>query len=415
MIPKSYFLKIYPFLLGLIAFTLPFNVMLNNIAIGLLLLYWLATGHVRAKLKAAFTNPYFLLFAAVYFIQFFGLLYSDDHHDAFVKLEKRAGLFLIPLLILTLPRLTGRQLLAVILAFAGACCLLFGFALFKIMIVYGTIVNVLQVTEFIDDTIRLHHAYSGMYLVFAIITLVYYTIKHWLQLKPLFKAGAIVLIIVLYFFLLLLGARMALFISFISLGFLLILFTGQKRNLKSLAVLALVFFIGFIGVLVLPSTRNKLNEFLYLKGVYHPLTPRIIQWTCCFDIINDNRAWLQGVGTGDVKPKLQACYQEKKFWGHLYNYNAHNEYLEEMVRHGFIGLSIFLLSLVYPLVMSIRYRQPLYTCFLLIFMFVCISESVLNRQKGVVFYAFFNALLTMPLIEAQTKKQAVTHFAPNES
>lgn len=311
----NYLDKIYLLLLILVAFTLPFNVMLNNIAIGLLLLYWLYTGNVIAKLKTTFTNKYFWLFAAVYLIQFFGLLYSDDVHDALTKLEKRAGLILLPLVILSSPRLSSRQLLLVVIAFTGACCVLFGFALYKIIAVYGTIINVPQITEFIDDTIHLHHAYSGLYLVFAIITLVYCTVKYWLQLEFIHKVGAILIIGVLYFFLLILGARMALFTSFLGLGFLLIFFTAQKRNFKSLAGLVLILFIGLVGVLAVPSTRNKLYEFFYFKGVYHPFTPRLIQWACCFNILNDNRAWIQGVGTGDVKPKLQACYEEKSFGG----------------------------------------------------------------------------------------------------
>lgn len=104
---------------------------------------------------------------------------------------------------------------------------------------------------------------------------------------------------------------MALFISFIGLGFLLILFAVQQRSFKSLIGLFLILFIGIAGVLTVPSTRAKLNEFIYLKGVYSPFTPRLIQWSCCLDILRNDEAWLQGVGTGDVKPKLQACYQEK--------------------------------------------------------------------------------------------------------
>jgi O-antigen ligase len=147
------------------------------------------------------------------------------------------------------------------------------------------------------------------------------------------------------------------------------------------------------GVLSLPATRSKINEILYLRGVYHPFTPRFIQWQCSFDILTENNAWIKGVGTGDVKPLLQSCYQDKKFWGHLYNYNLHNEYLEEMVRHGLIGLSVLFLAFFYPLITAARHRNYLYVYFILIFMLACVSESFLNRQKGVIIYAFFNALI----------------------
>jgi O-antigen ligase len=149
------------------------------------------------------------------------------------------------------------------------------------------------------------------------------------------------------------------------------------------------------GILSLPSTRSKLNEFIFFKGVYHPFTPRLIQWQCCIDIVNENNAWVQGVGTGDVKPLLQACYQRKKFWGELYHYNSHNEYLEELLRHGLVGLTLLLMALGIPLILTIKRRQYLYSCFLIVFMFACLSEAILNRQKGVIFYAFFNSVLFM--------------------
>jgi len=213
---------------------------------------------------------------------------------------------------------------------------------------------------------------------------------------------------VLYVFLIILGARMALFISFTVLGLQILIVAMQTKNFRILALLAFTIIIGAGGVLSLPATRNKINEILFYRGVYHPFTPRFIQWQCSFDILNENSSWIKGVGTGDVKPLLQACYQDKKFWGHLYNYNLHNEYLEEMVRHGLIGLSLLLLAFLYPMVIAIKQKHYLYLYFILIFMLACISESFLNRQKGVIFYAFFNALLAVHLIN--TKPEKNEHF-----
>nr|WP_146897885.1 O-antigen ligase family protein [Adhaeribacter aerolatus] len=197
---------------------------------------------------------------------------------------------------------------------------------------------------------------------------------------------------------------MALFISFVLLGLQMLLFTIQTKNYRALILILIIAFIGFSGVLSLPATRQKVTEILLLRGVHHPFTPRLIQWSCAFDILDANQAWLQGVGTGDVKPLLQACYQDKKFWGHLYNYNLHNEFLEEMTRHGLVGLVLLLLTLTFPLVLAIKRTHLLYMYFLLIFTFACITESILNRQKGVIFYAFFNALLAAPLVQNRNEE-----------
>ncbi|MDQ4138889.1 MAG: hypothetical protein M3142_00040, partial [Bacteroidota bacterium] len=105
--------------------------------------------------------------------------------------------------------------------------------------------------------------------------------------------------------------------------------------------------------------------------------------------------------------------QEKKFWGHLYNYNTHNEYLEEALRHGIIGLTLLMLAFLFPVVLSIKHRNFLYFLFLITFMIACLSEVFLNRQKGVIFYAFFNALLFMYTMNKQSEKLSFKKFIIN--
>jgi len=377
----------------LIAFTLPLGIALNNIAIGLLLLFWLISGNLFSKLKDVIRNKYFWVFTAIYFIQFLGLLYSTDVQDALAKLEKKAGLVLFPLVILSMPALRGKQLIYTISSF-GICCFgLFAYAIFKLFLTFGSLTQVPQLTETIDDLIQLHHAYSGLYMVFLVVALVFLLNKYWQHFNLYTRVGLSILILIFYIYLIILGARMALFISFIMLGLQMLVFTLQTKSFRTLAVLAFTIIVGITGVLSLPATRSKINEILFTRGVYHPFTPRFIQWQCSIDILNDNNCWMKGVGTGDVKPLLQACYQDKKFWGHLYNYNLHNEYLEEMVRHGLIGLSLLLLAFIYPLITAVKVKNYLYVYFILIFMLACVSESFLNRQKGVIFYAFFNALI----------------------
>lgn len=403
MIIKIHSDKIYLVLLALVAFTIPLAVTLNNIALGLLLLFWLFSGKLPNKFKSILSNKYFWVFTAIYFIQFVGLLYSSDIQDVQTKLEKKAGLVLLPFILFTIPPLKSKQLFYVIISFAIGCMGLLGYAIAKILLIYGALSKVPQLTEVIDEIIHLHHAYSGLYLVFSIVSCVFFLNKYWFTFPFLARVGILVLIIILYAFLIILGARMALFISFVVLGLQMLLFTIQTKSFRILMVIGLTFLIGLVGVLSLPATRSKLNEILFLRGVYSPFTPRLIQWQCSFDILNNTDSWFKGVGTGDVKPLLQACYQDKKFWGHLYNYNLHNEYLEEMLRHGLLGLSLLLTAFFFPMGVSIKRKNYLYMYFLVIFMFACISESVLNRQKGVIFYAFFNALLFIYLHSATPK------------
>ena len=128
---------------------------------------------------------------------------------------------------------------------------------------------------------------------------------------------------------------------------------------------------------------------------------RIAIWRCSGDILK--RHWLAGVGTGDVQDSLQQAYENRKFYfASRYNrYNAHNQYIQISLATGLAGLFILLLCIMYPLW---RYRKRfssnLYLLFLLIFAFICLSESILEANKGVIWYSFFNSIFAFGYIKS---------------
>ncbi len=84
------------------------------------------------------------------------------------------------------------------------------------------------------------------------------------------------------------------------------------------------------------------------------------------------------------------------FYAH-YNYstiglehNAHNQYLQVWMESGIFGLIAFLLCLGMGLFKL--WENPGYVCFILIFSLMCLTESIGERQKGVVFFTLFQVL-----------------------
>ncbi|MBT8195752.1 MAG: hypothetical protein KJO64_04960, partial [Bacteroidia bacterium] len=53
----------------------------------------------------------------------------------------------------------------------------------------------------------------------------------------------------------------------------------------------------------------------------------------------------------------------------------------------------FLMMLFLPLKMALRADEKLYVLFLILFMVSCLTENVLSRQHGMVFYAILNSML----------------------
>ena len=101
-----------------------------------------------------------------------------------------------------------------------------------------------------------------------------------------------------------------------------------------------------------------------------------------------------GVGTGDVKDVLLQKYQEKGITNaYLLRLNAHNQYLQTTIALGILGLLVVLGCLFLPLYEALRQKNILVFLFILIVAFNLLVESMFERQAGIVFYSFFNALL----------------------
>jgi hypothetical protein len=76
----------------LLGFSIPVSVVLDNVLLALILLFWIAGGRYRDKLAAVRGNPVALLALALYFLHLLGSLYSigaaKDVLDALVKASR---------------------------------------------------------------------------------------------------------------------------------------------------------------------------------------------------------------------------------------------------------------------------------------------------------------------------------------
>ena len=133
----------------------------------------------------------------------------------------------------------------------------------------------------------------------------------------------------------------------------------------------------------------------------HSLTMRLYFWKASSALIKENV--LFGVGTGDVQNELNKTYIETnspldKDW---YK-RPHNQFLTITVALGILGLVIFLISFLYPI---ISLKKQLHSLFWPYFLIVCLSfvlEDTLETQAGLSFYAFF---FTLFITQAFFKKQ----------
>lgn len=120
---------------------------------------------------------------------------------------------------------------------------------------------------------------------------------------------------------------------------------------------------------------------------------RLIQLRLGTEILNENNAWLSGVGIDNSQKKLDnkyisygiyTGYEGTEDTGYL-GYNFHNQFMETLVRSGAIGLLLLISMFVVMAFVPNYNRYASYWILATIFMFF-LTESVMERQQGIVYF-----------------------------
>ncbi|OJJ18260.1 hypothetical protein BKI52_25905 [marine bacterium AO1-C] len=395
--------------LNLIAFSLPLHTHINSVFIIALCISLFFHKKPKKRLQNLFDNQLFYLFIGLYLIQIIGLTYTNDFQDAFYKLETKLSILICPFVIGLMPKLNNKQIYVIITSFAFSCLLITFYYFFKTTddFFFSNSNTFPASTEFLKSiSPGIGSVYMGMYNIFAIFSILYILLREWKYTPLGLKVLSLISISILYAFVVLLEARTALYISFlfviIYISYNIYIRKNYDATTISLSVASLVL-TGFFAYN--NDMHNKVTSKLDIK-LENTRDLRMVQWGCAAKILlNNNHTLFFGIGTGDVQNNIGPCYASHGYGQFKDSFNAHNEYIEEALRHGLIGLFIFLSALLIPFYLSIYQRRSyLYFLFLLIFIIWSFTESTLSTQKGTVFYAFFNALLFFNFIDKRKAK-----------
>ncbi len=351
-----------------------------------------------------FLGSYYLL-SVISFI-----LFSENEHEGIKDLETKASFLIFPLFFyLSRDRIKTKMLFYSLLSFAISNLIL---ALYVWGLIFNEgIMNLLERDTYyhpvfraiFGDTLGIHLPYLGLLFGFSIIIFVY-TIATKLKRnshKLLLSFGIMVLLVSMFIF----SARMAIFATIMALSFYYI--SREWKNKRRIIV-----FFGLCSVLIfslsllppikrridslkniefkLPDASQKAHQVNFRYGVYY----------CSKNILEEH--WLLGLGQGSVQDMLDKCYDNFDYKGFdnfkVQKYNSHNQYLNEWMTHGILGLLFFLFYLGY----CFRSGDLLYKSFILLFSIALLTENLFEREVGVVFFSFFN---TFFFIKNMNKEQ----------
>lgn len=191
------------------------------------------------------------------------------------------------------------------------------------------------------------------------------------------------------------------FIGIVSLLFLTALFVYKLLSKNSVVLImvsaVLVLTIGFLYVYN-PLNYSKINKFKKTeikitdrKVERNVLNLRLAKWKTSLQVIAAHPVF--GVTNGDYKEELYQQYLKNDFrYCASKRYSSHNQYLYTATSNGLIGFLLLLGILIVPFFRkgNIKGLFP----FLGIMSIYFLTEDVLARQQGVVFFIFFYILLT---------------------
>ncbi len=422
--------RAHKFLTCLTALLIPVYPNILALAIGLLILNWL----IAPKLiKQGFKNilhPVPLALISFYVLYLLGMLYTSNMKTGLETIETKFSFLILPFVFACYPQVARNNLNTYLKLFIYGCALnslmCLGWATYCfIKPVYVDLYGVLydlggdnfyysQLSKFF------HPSYISMYCVFALFALLYLESKEALKLN--FRKEGILwssIMILLILFILLLSSKAGWIGLFGFAAYFFLQLLKSKKIIQGIIILAALstsfYFLNISYTLRFSTRIPKLATITEtIKGSdaeNKKVTTstdgsgsRILVWKAAVGIIKEN--FWTGMGTGDAKDKMLETYKERGMLSEYENkLNSHNQFLNTFIALGITGFISLVLCLVIPAYYSFKEKYFLFFAFVAIAGLNFLFESMLERQAGVIYFAFFYSLLYFNLNRFKTVEQ----------
>lgn len=407
-----------------IVITLPFSLKLCSWSIGFLTLNWLIEGNFKKKLSIIKDNVLLQLIVLFALVHLVSLAYSANLKHGLFVIEIKLAIFILPIVIGTMPRLTPKQLSILLGSFVLSCTLAVMASLTWAIINQPSLESIYtnfdQITANkynslfmnksnnwhlfsyvgLSRSVNLHPTYFSMYLVFCLSLITLFVKKRVMVMTMIHKSLLVLLITLLFVAIILLSSRIAIIALILLTGFYVIQYYFHRKNYLSGLFMCFSALIVFLLIIYQnPVTYYRLiKEPMMMENNFsdnpdwNSVSLRLLEWRASLNIISRNP--IIGVGIGDTREELNSEYDKmadlKQF---KINLNSHNQYFQTSVSLGIVGLVVLIGILCYPAWRAFQNKDLTYLTFIFIVATFFLTESILEVQKGVAFFSFFHSLL----------------------
>jgi O-antigen ligase len=190
---------------------------------------------------------------------------------------------------------------------------------------------------------------------------------------------------------------------------------SKKGTFMIAATIFLAACIGIGSLFFLDQTfKSRLSQMIKFdtgnlvgSNAENGVTQRVFLWGRSISAIK--KAPLLGYGTGDGDAALQneiITFANDPTLNHSAQqieamvtikelFNSHNQYMTDLLKFGVVGTIPFLLLIVLCAKKAYKQNDKLFAIFLILTVLTATTESILIRQKGIVFFAVFLILFSI--------------------
>lgn len=370
------------FLLLIFAFFLPILPQVSQVAIALYLISWIYNKQFRYLHKIK-SNWFAIGSIAYWFIFALSGLYSENLTLWSSDLEAKLPLLIVPFLLVSRKHYNATVQKAIAWFFLSGCLVLTFFVFYQYFLGTGytfrttigriTFLNPIYLAMFLSALLLI-----GLFFFFnrAVIKL---DLKTFLQ-------GLVLLVI--HYTLFALASRMAIISTFlIEIGLILLWqFFYKKQYIRGALWLVVVIVFNLFSLHTIKQAEKRMLATSSTEV-------RALIWKA--SVIQIAKAPILGYGSGDARSVMAEGYEIVDYdYGIEHRQNCHNQYFETMISTGLIGLAILLAWLLLSFKTGWNTQNYLLCIFLAIIALNILTESMLERQQGTYFVAFFGSLLT---------------------
>jgi len=388
----------YYLLLG-VAFFLPLSKKVVPIIIILIVLNWLIGGEFKSKFSNLVKPKYALLFMSFYFLHLIGLIYTDNLGFGWFDMEIKLSLMVFPLVFFTSRPLEKKDIDQINTLFILGCLISGVYLLLNGLMSY---LETKDINSFLYGKLSMgyHTSYYSMYLCLSLAIIMFYIFTKWndisLWKRMLFLVSKPVFLVLIVLLMSKSGIITLVFVVVITIMYLLFL----KKIIQASLLLSAVVILLFTAIHLIPETKVRIVgtiDLLLNKSTeinpnsVESTAERLLIWPVAIELISEHP--LVGVGTGDIRDELIKKYIKKEYSGvQMKGLNVHNQFLQTFAALGLFGFLSIAFGFILPLFYSIKKSNFIYAILILIIIINALTESVLEVQAGVIFYAFFNSL-----------------------